>query len=293
LYLQRFRPGAVAEVSVLGVTLLIMTILFGRVVAQSSFAPWFEYDKFTLVWLLAGYGFLASVLPAWMLLVPRGYLSTFMKLGVVLLLGLGVVLMAPTIEMPRMTIFSAGGGPIIPGSLFPFLFITIACGAVSGFHALVSSGTTPKMIEQESQAVVGYAAMLLESFVGVMALIGAGVGLAGAFGLGRIAETQLYGMSGRDPLVFGSSFAVLALVVLAASWVPAWRASRADARAALHDGGRAQSDSPERQRIRRVFDLPASPPARSDPWWTYYTAQARNADGLLDELRRPFLEAGR
>jgi carbon starvation protein len=116
-----------------------------------------------------------------MLLVPRGYLSTFMKLGVVLLLGLGVVLMAPTIEMPRMTIFSAGGGPIIPGSLFPFLFITIACGAVSGFHALVSSGTTPKMIEQESQAVVGYAAMLLESFVGVMALIAATVLMPGDY----------------------------------------------------------------------------------------------------------------
>jgi carbon starvation protein len=116
-----------------------------------------------------------------MLLVPRGYLSTFMKLGVVVLLGLGVVLMAPTIEMPRITGFAAGGGPIIPGSLFPFLFITIACGAVSGFHALVSSGTTPKMIEQESQAVVGYAAMLLESFVGVMALIAATVLMPGDY----------------------------------------------------------------------------------------------------------------
>ena len=180
-YLQKVRPGAVAEVSIVGVTLLIMTVLFGRVVSQSSYAPWFEYEKATLVWLLAGYGFLASILPAWMLLVPRGYLSTFMKLGVVVLLGLGVVLMAPTIEMPRITVFAAGGGPIIPGSLFPFLFITIACGAVSGFHALVSSGTTPKMIEQESQAVVGYAAMLLESFVGVMALIAATVLMPGDY----------------------------------------------------------------------------------------------------------------
>jgi carbon starvation protein len=116
-----------------------------------------------------------------MLLVPRGYLSTFMKLGVVFLLGFGVVLMAPTIEMPRVTAFAAGGGPIIPGTLFPFLFITIACGAVSGFHSLVSSGTTPKMIEQESQAVVGYAAMLLESFVGVMALIAASVLIPGDY----------------------------------------------------------------------------------------------------------------
>lgn len=180
-YLQRFRPGAVGEVSVLGVVLLVAAVLFGRVVAQSSLASWFEYERLTLVWLLAGYGFLASVLPGWMLLVPRGYLSTFMKLGVVVLLGFGVILMAPAIEMPRVTTFANGGGPIIPGTLFPFLFITIACGAVSGFHALVSSGTTPKMIEQESQAVVGYAAMLLESFVGVMALIAASVLIPGDY----------------------------------------------------------------------------------------------------------------
>ncbi|MGE0642395.1 MAG: carbon starvation protein A [Nitrospira sp.] len=180
-YLQKFRPGAVAEVSILGVVLLIAAVLFGRVVAQSSYAWLFEFDKPALIWLLAGYGFLASVLPGWMLLVPRGYLSTFMKLGVVFLLGLGVILMAPTIEMPRVTRFANGGGPIIPGTLFPFLFITIACGAISGFHSLVSSGTTPKMIEKESQAVVGYAAMLLESFVGVMALIAASVLIPGDY----------------------------------------------------------------------------------------------------------------
>ncbi|MBK9308709.1 MAG: carbon starvation protein A [Nitrospira sp.] len=180
-YLQKFRPGAVAEVSILGVALLVAAVLFGRVVAQSSYGGLFEFDKPALVLLLAGYGFLASVLPGWMLLVPRGYLSTFMKLGVVFLLGLGVILMAPTIEMPRVTQFANGGGPIIPGTLFPFLFITIACGAISGFHSLVSSGTTPKMIEQESQAVVGYAAMLLESFVGVMALIAASVLIPGDY----------------------------------------------------------------------------------------------------------------
>ena len=180
-YLQKFRPGQVAEVSLLGVALLIAAIIFGRTVAQSSMAGWFELERTTLVWGLAGYGFLASVLPGWMLLVPRGYLSTFMKLGVVALLGVGVILMAPTIEMPRVTIFAGGGGPIIPGTLFPFLFITIACGAISGFHSLVSSGTTPKMIEQESQATVGYGAMLLESFVGVMALIAASVLIPGDY----------------------------------------------------------------------------------------------------------------
>jgi carbon starvation protein len=180
-YLQKFRPGAVAEVSALGVVLLIGAVLYGRVVAQSSYAWLFEFDRPMLVWFLAGYGFLASVLPGWMLLVPRGYLSTFMKLGVVFLLGFGVILMAPTIEMPRVTMFAQGGGPIIPGTLFPFLFITIACGAVSGFHSLVSSGTTPKMIEQESQAIVGYGAMLLESFVGVMALIAASVLIPGDY----------------------------------------------------------------------------------------------------------------
>jgi carbon starvation protein len=151
------------------------------VVAQSSLASWFEFDRQTLVWLLAGYGFLASVLPAWMLLVPRGYLSTFMKIGVVALLGVGVILLAPTIEMPRVTPFAHGGGPIIPGTLFPFLFITIACGAISGFHSLVSSGTTPKMIMRESHAPLGYGAMLLESFVGVMALIAASVMMPGDY----------------------------------------------------------------------------------------------------------------
>jgi carbon starvation protein len=180
-YLEKFRPGKIGEVSVLGVGLLFAAVVLGRVVAQSSLAGWFEFEQDTLVWWLAGYGFLASVLPAWMLLVPRGYLSTFMKLGVVVLLGVGVILMAPTIEMPRVTAFAHGGGPIIPGTLFPFLFITIACGAISGFHSLVSSGTTPKMIERESHASVGYGAMLLESFVGVMALIAASVLVPGDY----------------------------------------------------------------------------------------------------------------
>jgi carbon starvation protein len=180
-YLQRFRPGRVGEMTLLGVVLLLLAVAAGRVVAQSEFAGWFHFERPTLVWLLAGYGFLASILPGWMLLDPRGYLSTFMKIGVVLLLGLGVIAMAPTIEMPRVTAFAQGGGPIIPGTLFPFLFITIACGAISGFHSLVSSGTTPKMIARESYAVVGYGAMLMESFVGVMALIAASVLVPGDY----------------------------------------------------------------------------------------------------------------
>lgn len=173
LYLQKLRQGQVGEMTLIGLGLLIVAILVGRTVAQSEWAEWFLWDRTTLTWSLAAYGFLASVLPVWLLLVPRDYLSTFMKLGVIALLAVGVIVLAPTIEMPRTTIFTAGNGPIIPGTLFPFLFITIACGAISGFHSLVSSGTTPKLISRESQAIVGYGAMLLESFVGVVALIAA------------------------------------------------------------------------------------------------------------------------
>ena len=180
-YLQKFRPGRVGEVSALGVSLLIVAVVAGRAVAQSDLAAWFDLEKPTIVWLLAGYGFLASVLPMWMLLVPRDYLSTFMKIGVVVLLALGVIVLAPPIEMPRVTAFIHGGGPIIPGTMFPFVFITIACGAISGFHSLVASGTTPKMIARESQAIVGYGAMLMESFVGVMALIAATVLIPGDY----------------------------------------------------------------------------------------------------------------
>jgi carbon starvation protein len=172
-YLQRWRPGCVGEMSAIGVILLVAAVVAGRAVAQSPLAAWFDLERPTLVWLLAAYGFLASVLPVWMLLVPRDYLSSFMKVSVVLLLGVGVIMMAPTIEMPRTTAFIAGGGPIIPGPIFPFVFITIACGAISGFHSLVSSGTTPKMLDRESHAMVGYGAMLMESFVGVVALIAA------------------------------------------------------------------------------------------------------------------------
>lgn len=180
-YHHGVRPGRVGEMSLIGIMLLFLSVGLGNVVAHSDAAFWFTYDRTTLVWLLAGYGLLASVLPMWMLLVPRDYLSTFMKLGVIGLLAIGVVILAPDVHMPRITGFIAGGGPIIPGPIFPFLFITIACGAISGFHSLVSSGTTPKMIARESQAMVGYGAMLLESFVGVVALISAALLIPGDF----------------------------------------------------------------------------------------------------------------
>ena len=180
-YHHRVRPGRVGEMSLMGIILLVLSVALGKMVAQSDWAIWFTHDRTTLVWLLAGYGFLASVLPMWMLLVPRDYLSTFMKLGVIGLLAIGVIILAPDLHMPKVTGFIAGGGPIIPGPLFPFLFITIACGAISGFHSLVSSGTTPKMIARESQAMVGYGAMLLESFVGVVALISASLLIPGDY----------------------------------------------------------------------------------------------------------------
>ena len=172
-YLQRWRPGHVGEMSLMGAGLLVFALVAGRAVGGSAIAPWFDFEQDTLVWCLAGYGFLASVLPVWMLLVPRDYLSSFMKISVVVLLAVGVIVLAPPMELPRMTRFITGGGPIIPGPLFPFVFITIACGAISGFHSLVASGTTPKMIARESHAVIGYGAMLMESFVGVVALIAA------------------------------------------------------------------------------------------------------------------------
>src|SRR5438093_7613842 len=160
--------------SLLGVLMLVAAVIAGRAVAQSSLAGWFDLERYTLVGFLAAYGFFASVLPVWMLLVPRDYLSSFMKVSVVVLLGVGVVLMAPTIELPRVTGFIAGGGPIIPGPVFPFVFITIACGAISGFHSLIATGTTPKMIDKESDIrPIGYGAMLFEGMVGIMAFIAA------------------------------------------------------------------------------------------------------------------------
>ncbi|MFF1296460.1 MULTISPECIES: carbon starvation CstA family protein [unclassified Streptomyces] len=176
-YLRVLRPGRVAEVSLIGVALLLFALVAGRWVAESSWAGTFTLAPSTLVVWLVAYGFIASILPVWMLLAPRDYLSTFMKIGTIFLLALGVVVSLPTLKMDAVTDFaSQGNGPVFAGSLFPFVFITIACGALSGFHSLISSGTTPKMIQKETQVrMIGYGSMLMESSVAVMALVAAGI----------------------------------------------------------------------------------------------------------------------
>ncbi|GAA4089221.1 carbon starvation CstA family protein [Streptomyces shaanxiensis] len=182
-YMRYLRPGRVVETSLIGVALLLLAILGGGWIQDSSLAEYFVWSPETLVFCLVGYGFVASVLPVWMLLAPRDYLSTFMKVGTIALMAVGVVIAAPNLKAEPVTEFaSTGAGPVFAGSLFPFLFITIACGALSGFHALVSSGTTPKLIQKESQVrLIGYGSMLTESFVAVMALIAACVLEPGLF----------------------------------------------------------------------------------------------------------------
>jgi carbon starvation protein len=181
-YLRFWRKGKVSEVSLIGVILLCLAVVSGHFVPGSFLDPMFNLDRNTLVWTIAIYGFVASVLPVWMLLAPRDYLSTYMKIGTVTLLAVGVIMLAPLVQMPAITKFAAGGGPIIPGKLFPFMFITIACGAISGFHALISSGTTPKMIMSERQIpMIGFGAMLVEGFVAMMALIAATILIPGDY----------------------------------------------------------------------------------------------------------------
>jgi carbon starvation protein len=175
-YMYVFRRGHVAEATVIGVIGLALAVIFGEPLnhATSSLGAALRLSRNELLFCLAVYGFAASVLPVWLLLSPRDYLSSFMKIGTIAFLVLGVVWVNPELKMPAVSEFAGGGGPIIPGTLFPFAFITIACGAISGFHALISSGTTPKMIEKESDIrPIGYGAMLMEGLVGVMALIAA------------------------------------------------------------------------------------------------------------------------
>jgi len=175
IYSRYVRVGRIGEISAIGFVLLMLAIIGGQWVHDSpALGPMFTFTGVELTWMLIGYGFVASVIPVWLLLAPRDYLSTFLKIGTIVALAIGIVLVAPHMQMPAVTRFIDGTGPVWSGNLFPFLFITIACGAVSGFHALISSGTTPKMIENESHArFIGYGAMLMESFVAIMALVAA------------------------------------------------------------------------------------------------------------------------
>jgi carbon starvation protein len=174
LWMFRIRKGKTTEATVFGVIVLSACVILGRFIPGSPFASWFTFDHKTLTILLAGYGFFASVLPVWLLLSPRDYLSSIMKISVIALLAVGIIVVAPTLKMPAFTNYIHGGGPVIPGTLFPYLFITIACGAISGFHSLVSSGTTPKMLMREGHIKsIAVGAMLVEGLVSILALIAA------------------------------------------------------------------------------------------------------------------------
>ena len=174
LYMYRFRKGKIAEASIIGIVGLLFAVWLGGRIAESSLAETFTLSRNSLIVIMAAYGFIASVLPVWMLLCPRDYLSSYLKIGTIAFLIIGVIIVAPNLQMPALTPFTNGGGPIVAGKLYPFVFITIACGAISGFHALISSGTTPKMIAKETDTrMIGYGSMLMEGVVGIVALIAA------------------------------------------------------------------------------------------------------------------------
>jgi carbon starvation protein CstA len=177
LYMRYIRPGRIGEISLIGVVLLLGSIWLGGVVAADPYwGPAFTFTGVQITWMLIGYGFVAAVLPVWLILAPRDYLSTFLKIGTILALAVGILITMPELKMPALTQFIDGTGPVWKGGLFPFLFITIACGAVSGFHALISSGTTPKLLANEAHArYIGYGGMLMESFVAIMAMVAASV----------------------------------------------------------------------------------------------------------------------
>jgi len=174
LYMYRFRKGKIVEATVIGVIGLLLAVYLGGRIADSSWATAFTLSPHKITLLMAAYGFIASVLPVWLLLAPRDYLSSYLKIGTVAVLIVGVIIVHPNLQMPALTPFVSGGGPVVPGKVYPFVFITIACGAISGFHSLISSGTTPKMIKKETDArMIGYGSMLMEGVVGVVALIAA------------------------------------------------------------------------------------------------------------------------
>ncbi|HJR49963.1 MAG TPA: carbon starvation CstA family protein [Gemmatimonadales bacterium] len=222
-WMKVWRPGRTLEASAIGIVLLMLALVSGRYVAESPvLAPLFTHSGITIAYGMIGYGFIASVLPVWMLLCPRDYLSTFMKIGTILLLAVGILLVLPPLQMPAITRFVDGTGPVFAGKVFPFVFITIACGAISGFHALVASGTTPKMLTRESDArYIGYGGMLMESFVAVMAMCAAAVLDPGVYfainapltRLGSTVETAAQTIQGWGFQVTPDQMAALAAAV--------------------------------------------------------------------------------
>ncbi len=207
VYMRYLRPGRIGEVSLIGLVLLLGAIwLGGQVAAHATWGPAFTFTGTQITWMLVGYGFVAAVLPVWLLLAPRDYLSTFLKIGTIIALAIGIFIVMPDLRMPALTQFTDGTGPVWKGSLFPFLFITIACGAVSGFHSLISSGTTPKMLASESHArYIGYGAMLMESFVAIMAMVAA-----------SIIDPGVYFAMNSPPAIVGTDAVTVAQTV--SSW---------------------------------------------------------------------------
>jgi len=199
VYMRYIRPGRIGEISVVGILLLVAAIWFGGdVAAHPTWGPAFTFSGTQITWMLIGYGFVAAVLPVWLLLAPRDYLSTFLKIGTIVGLAIGILIVMPELKMPALTQFTDGTGPVWKGSMFPFLFITIACGAVSGFHALISSGTTPKLLANEAHApYIGYGGMLMESFVAIMAMVAASIIDPGVY----FAMNSPAALIGTDPVV--------------------------------------------------------------------------------------------
>lgn len=207
VYMRYIRPGRIGEISIIGVLLLLGSIwLGGQIGASPEWAPVFTFTGVQITWMLIGYGFVAAVLPVWLVLAPRDYLSTFLKIGTIIALAIGILITMPELKMPAVTQFIDGNGPVWKGGLFPFLFITIACGAVSGFHALISSGTTPKLLDNEANArYIGYGGMLMESFVAIMAMVAASV-----------IEPGVYFAMNSPPAIVGGDVVTVAQTVT--SW---------------------------------------------------------------------------